>query len=111
MLAKCVMAFRAARLGFTTIYKNLEDCQKCLQVAQDIAFLYIAFLWVDFGLGWPLTVTGYPTRCVPHLRFNDGRARNLQPLSEDEQPVMQSVTSDSIYGFSLRLACESVATA
>ena len=107
MLAKCVMAFRAARLGFTTIYKNLEGCQKCLQIAQDIAFL-----WVDnFGLGWPLTVTGYPTGCVPHLRFNDGRARNLQLVSEHEQPVTQSVTSDSIYGFSLRLACESVATA
>lgn len=74
MLAQCVMAFRAARLGFTTIYKNLEDCQKCLQVAQDIAFL-----WVDnFGLGWPPTVTGYPNCCVPHLRFYDGRALNLK---------------------------------
>lgn len=35
----------------------------------------------------------------------------LSGLTEHEQSVMQSVTSDSVYGFSLRLACEAVGTA
>lgn len=69
-------------------------------------------LWVDnLGLGWQLTVRRLRYLLCATFALLCQACSQLSGLTEHEQSVMQSVTSASIYGFSVRLACEAVGTA